>query len=151
MNREMRRKERKMQEEQILEAIKSSDHGILSVVTEAGYPYGVPVNYGFEDGKFYIHHTADKSLLSECLQNCCKVCFTVVSRHVVDAEKLTAYYDSVIVFGNARIMTDHEEKIDAMMKLMHFLVPGIDIPCKTDADYNMIEIDPVQMTGKHTQ
>ena len=105
MNREMRRKERRMTDEQMLELIKSADYGILSVLCEEGFPYGVPVNYGYADGKFYIHHTIAESLLNDCLQSSEKVCFTIVSRHDMDKEIFSTHYDSVIVFGNARILS----------------------------------------------
>jgi len=153
MNREMHRNERKMTDEQILETIKSADYGILSVLCAEGFPYGVPVNYGYADGKFYIHHTVAQSLLSDCLQKNDKVCFTIVSRHDMDKEIFSTHYDSVIVFGSARIITESTEKIDAMMKMMYDLAPDkaevAQEHCKTDTRYIMIELTPSRMTGKH--
>lgn len=151
--RDMRRKERQMTEEQIHDVLRSSDYGILSVISEDNTPYGVPVNYGYSDGKLYIHHTVNESFLNECLCFSEKVCFTIVSRHEMDKEIFSTHYDSVIVFGKARIITEPTEKIDAMMKMMRHLAPDMASKaqdhCKTDTRYLMIEITPSQMTGKH--
>lgn len=44
----MRRKERLMTDEAALEIINSCDYGVLCIHDDSGYPYGVPVNYGFD-------------------------------------------------------------------------------------------------------
>ncbi len=131
----------------------SQDWGVLSVVGNDGIPYGVPVNYGFLDGKIYIHHTnAADSLLSTLLTQNTNVCFTVVGRHEVDEPILSTHYDSVIVFGTAAVVTNEAEKVDAMMKMMTSLAPSMlpNIPshCQTSRNYLMIVISPSSITGK---
>ncbi len=131
----------------------SQDWGVLSVVGNDWMPYGVPVNYGFLDGKIYIHHTnAADSLLSTLLAQNANVCFTVVGRHEVDEPILSTHYDSVIVFGTAAVVTAEADKVDAMMKMMTALAPSMlpNIPshCQTSRNYLMIVISPSSITGK---
>ncbi len=131
----------------------SQNWGVLSVVGDDGMPYGVPVNYGFLDGKIYIHHTnAPDSLLSSLLTQNANVCFSVVGRHEVDEPILSTHYDSVIVFGTAAVVTDEDGKTDAMMKMMTSLAPSMlpNIPShsQTSRNYLMIVISPSSITGK---
>lgn len=142
-----------MSDAEALALLLSQDWGVLSVVGDDGMPYGVPVNYGFLDGKIYIHHTnAADGLLSTLLAQNANVCFTVVGRHEVDEPILSTHYDSVIVFGTAAVVTDEAEKVDAMMKMMTALAPSMlpNIPshCQTSRNYLMIIISPSSVTGK---
>lgn len=150
--REMRKKERQMTNEQILEVIQSENYGVLSVAGDGGYPYGVPINYGWSEGRFYIHHTVAESHLSDALRQDPKVCFTITARHEMDAAILSTHFASVVVFGTARLVTDTEEKVDALRRMMEHLAPDrVEAAlehCKTDTNYLMIEITPEHMTGK---
>lgn len=51
----MRRKDRQAGEEDILRILKENVYGVLSTISEDGWPYGVPVSYVYEDGKIYFH------------------------------------------------------------------------------------------------
>lgn len=149
----MRRKERQMSDADAAALLLSQNWGVLSVVGDDGMPYGVPVNYGFLDGKIYIHHTnAPDSLLSSLLAQNANVCFSVVGRHEVDEPILSTHYDSVIVFGTAAVVTDEDGKTDAMMKMMTSLAPSMlpNIPShsQTSRNYLMIVISPSSITGK---
>lgn len=142
-----------MSDADALALLSSQNWGVLSVAGENGIPYGVPVNYGFLDGKIYIHHTdAADSLLTSLLTQNSNVCFTVVGRHEVDEPILSTHYDSVILFGTAALVTDEDEKSDAMMKMMTSLAPSMlpNIPShsKTSRNYIMIVISPSCITGK---
>ena len=54
-NHPMRRSERELSFEQAVEIMNSGSWGVLSTVGADGYPYGVPVNYAYDDGKIYFH------------------------------------------------------------------------------------------------
>lgn len=45
----MRRKDRQAGEEDILRILKENVYGVLSTISEDGWPYGVPVSYVYED------------------------------------------------------------------------------------------------------
>ena len=46
----MRRKDRQAGEEDILRILKENVYGVLSTISEDGWPYGVPVSYVYEEG-----------------------------------------------------------------------------------------------------
>ena len=42
-------------EEEMISVLNKSKYGVLSTIGEDGFPYGVPVNFVYLDGKIYIH------------------------------------------------------------------------------------------------
>ena len=81
MFREMTRKKQLLSQERIVEILKEEKRGVLSVIGDEGYPYGVPVNYWYneENGKIYFHsgkvgHKVDamaaNDKVSFCIYDC---------------------------------------------------------------------------------
>lgn len=151
MFRKIRRKDRQISAERTHEILSSENYGVLSVSGDDGYPYGVPINYAYVDGKLYFHSTCRQSHKLDAIQKSPKVCFTVVSRHDIALEELSTDYESVVLFGTARILEEPSEKADAMKKMMNILGKGTkyatDYICG-DNNYVMVEINPEHITGK---
>ena len=57
MFREMMRIKQQLPESECLEILKNEKRGVLSVLGDDGYPYGMPMNHYYceEDGKLYFH------------------------------------------------------------------------------------------------
>ena len=55
MARKLYKEKRQLSAEETQALFAQGHHGILSVNGDDGYPYAVPVNYVFIDGKIYIH------------------------------------------------------------------------------------------------
>ena len=151
--REMRRKDRQMTEEQAIEIIKTQKWGVLSVCGDEGYPYGVPMNYGYADGKLYMHSTSAESHKVDAIRRNEKVCLTIVEEEELDVAEYTSHYKSVIIFGKARILDDVVEKVSAMDKMMRGLVPAhvgnvMEHCGSVPSDFIMIEIVPEHISGK---
>ena len=112
MFREMRRKKQELSWEDTIQVLERGTNGVLAVIGDEGYPYGVPLSYVYADGKIYFHcapsgHKADAIRAND------KVCFTVIDQDKIVAEELTSYFRSVIAFGRAVILEDPEEKLRA--------------------------------------
>ena len=153
MFREMRRADRLLTAEETEAILKENDWGILAVHGDDGYPYGVPLNYGYIDGKIYLHGTAEKSHKTDAIKNDDKVCFTVVNRHDMQAERFTTLFSSVIVFGRAKVISEPEALRKAMVQMMTGLAPEMasqaEEHCRTSIqNMVMIEITPEHMTAK---
>ena len=153
MFREMARKEKQMTEEEILKVVRSQNYGVLSVHGDDGFPYGVPVNYVFHDGRFYVHGPVASSHRMDSIEKDDRVCFTIVDRHTLIEETYETDYSSVIVFGTAAVLRTDEEKQNAMQSFVRLLAPGA-LPkvCNTclreSGGYSIVVITPVHMTGK---
>ena len=57
MFREITRKKQSLSHDKIVEILKTEKRGVLSVIGDNGYPYGVPINYWYneENGKLYLY------------------------------------------------------------------------------------------------
>lgn len=112
MFREMRRKMQQMEREETLALLKRNTSGVLSLIGDEGYPYGVPLSYVLLDDKIYFHSAASGHKI-DAMQNTDKACFTVIDADVILAQKLTTAFRSAIVFGRLRLL-DGEEKMAAL-------------------------------------
>lgn len=107
---EIRRKDRAVDKNAALEILKSGSFGVLSTIGADGYPYGVPVNYAYDDGKIYFHCAKNVGHKQDNLRFSGKVSFTVVTKSDVISEKFTTGYESAIAFGYASKTVTEKEK-----------------------------------------
>ncbi len=123
----MRRKERAMDEAQAVSLLEEGQLGVLSTAGTDGEPYGVPLNYCYvrEDNAIFFH-CANEGRKMENIKSNGRVSFTVIGRNRIIHEKLTTYYESVIVSGRASLVQDDEEKVLRLNQLCRHLTPGID-------------------------
>lgn len=52
---EMRRSDKMLSNEEMLDIMKTTEYGVLSTIGENGYPYGVPINFVYKDNYIYFH------------------------------------------------------------------------------------------------
>jgi hypothetical protein len=152
MFRNMRRSSQQLSEQETIEILKDGSNGILSVIGDDGYPYGVPISYAYHDGKIYFHCAKSGHKLDAIKKNN-KVSFTVVGQDQVLPKKLTTCYQSVIVFGIVKILDDPEEKLESHMILSNKYSgkypEHIQKEIEKDLDNMlMVKIDIQYMTGK---
>lgn len=124
---------------------------VVSLAGDDGYPYGVPVNYHFRNGKLYFHCATSGHKIDAISANP-KVSVCVIDADDVDVPHLATSYRSVIVFGKARIMDGDDEKREAIRALaLKFSDNEKQIDDEIKAEWNglaVVEIKIEQMTGK---
>jgi nitroimidazol reductase NimA-like FMN-containing flavoprotein (pyridoxamine 5'-phosphate oxidase superfamily) len=119
----MRRAERAMAEEQILQAIECGFAGRLATVSEDGYPYCVPLLYIWADNKIFLHGTSAPGHLQTNIRHEPRVCFEIdepaeafdYGRFECDSGLA---FRSVILFGRIHIAEDTAIKQWFCEKLM---------------------------------
>lgn len=117
---EVRRRDRLLDDRRAIELLEEAEYGFLSVgAGENGYAYGIPISFAYsrEDNAIYFHcapqgHKLDNMALND------RVSFCVVGRTRPVPEKFTTLYESVIVFGRARINPADDDKRKAIRKLV---------------------------------
>lgn len=147
----MRRSDKALSNAAALEILNKGEYGVMSTVDDGGQPYGVPLNYAFEDNCLYFHcalegHKLDNLLLNE------KVSFCVVGRTKVVPVEFTSEYESVIVTGRAEVVYG-EEKYKALVSLVEkyspeFAEEGRKYIEKLDSETKAVRIIIDSMTGK---
>ncbi len=116
MFRKMRRLKQQLDEAEIIEILKSGKTAVLGLIGDEGYPYTVPVNYVYHDGKIYFHG-AKEGHKQDAIRQCDKVSLCVIEKDEIVKEALTTYFKSVILFGRARILESEAEIIPAAQVL----------------------------------
>jgi len=152
MFRPMRRFKQQLTTERCEEILQKGRYGVLAVLGDEGYPYTVPLNYHYHNGKIFFHSAASGHKL-DALRNCDKVSFCVVEKDELVAEKLTTYFRSVIAFGRIRIIEDTEEKRAAVMALSRRYFPEMEEKARKEAsgalkNLSMLELSIEHMSGK---
>lgn len=116
MFRKMRRSAQAMGESQCREVLRRNTSGVLSLLDESGYTYGVPMSY-LPDGDTIYFHCAKVGAKLDAARHHDKVSFTVIDCDRVIPEGFTTHYRSVIAFGRIRTLTDQEEMGAAIRSL----------------------------------
>jgi len=118
--RDVARKKQALTRAECIALLKREKRAVLSVVTEHGYPYAVPVNHWYNeaDGKLYFHggkigHKID------CMKASDKVslCVMDAGTPVEDGWWLTV--QSVVVFGRVEFIEDYDRAMDIARALSH--------------------------------
>lgn len=117
MFRSLQRKNKELSLDECKSILKEEKRGVLSVIGDGGYPYGMPMNHYYaEDGSIYFH-CGKKGHRLDSLKNSDKVSFCVYDKGVKTESDWALTVKSVIVFGkteiidNADIIADISEKL----------------------------------------
>lgn len=150
MFRAMRRWKQQLTEEKCIEVLKNEPRGVLSVYGEDGYPYGIPINFIYDEGKIYFHG-AKQGHKIDALKKNNKVSFCVMDQGYLQEWKLGLNIKSVIIFGTIRFVDDPEETIRETRKLGLKYDPEdvVENELKTKAKLiQVLELSIDHMTGK---
>ena len=148
--------------ERIIEFLSSQQTGRISSIDENGFPQIIPMNFVFINDAVYIHSHIRGEKLDNVRRNQ-KVGFEVDKSleflpsyfsDPTDASLADTLYISVVIKGNASIVSDKEEKTNALNGLMKKYQPeGGYEPIKPDMDVlkevEVIKIIPESLRGKY--
>ena len=120
MFREMMRKKQALSREECIALLKSEWRGVLSVLGDDGYPYGMPMNYWYneEDGRLYFHG-GSKGHKIDALRRCDKASFCVYDRGFRRDGEWALNIKSVIVFGRVQFVEDQNFAMEMARKLSY--------------------------------
>jgi hypothetical protein len=105
MFRPMRRIKQQLSEGEALEVLKNAKRGVLSVIGDDGWPYGIYVNPHYENGKIYFHG-GNAGHKIDALRKDPRASFTVIDEGVKDDGGWAYTFKSVVVFGRVEFIDD---------------------------------------------
>jgi len=107
--REMLRKGQQLTEEECIRILKEEPRGVLSVLGDDGYPYGMPVNHYYceEDGKIYFH-SGKAGHKIDAMKRYDKVSFCVYDKGFRKDGSWALNIRSVIVFGKVQFIEEKD-------------------------------------------
>ena len=105
----VRRKDRELSEIEALHLLEEAEWGVLATVDAEGWPYAVPVNHALVDGDLIIHCATAGHKLENLAINP-RVSYCAVTQAETLPLELATSYASVIVFGQAELVSEAGEK-----------------------------------------
>ena len=112
MFREVARKKQIIPREECIELLINEPRGVLSVLGDDEYPYGMPMNHYYceEDGKIYFHG-GKKGHKIDAISRHDKASFCVYDNGFRNPGEWALNIRSVIVFGRIEIVEDMDKVI----------------------------------------
>lgn len=153
MFRPFRRIKQQLTNEECISVLKNEVRGVLSVLGDDDYPYGLPINYWYceEENKIYFHGAKEGHKIDSILKHD-KVSFCVYDKGVQVEGKRGLDYNSVIVFGRIKPVEDREKTVDICRKLsaqFDFGSDYIEEEIQKFAKFVLcLELTPVHISGK---
>ena len=127
----MRRIKQQLSEEEALEVLKNAKRGVLSVIGDDGWPYGIYLNPYFESGRIYFHG-AKAGHKIDALKKDARASFTVIDEGAKDEGGWAYTFKSVVVFGRVEFVEDQNEAVDICRRLARRFNPSeADIEAET--------------------
>ena len=118
MFREVARKNQRLTNTQIVEILNREKRGVLSVYGENGYPYGLPINYWYNEENGYIYfHSGKKGHKIDAINSDNKVSFCVYDEGFRTDGEWALNISSVIVFGKIHVVEDVEKSVEIYRSL----------------------------------
>ena len=153
MFRKMARANKAISQEECVAILKTELRGVLSVLGDEGYPYGVPINHYYceEDGHIYFHSGRAGHKI-DAMKACDKASFCVYDQGFRREGEWALNIKSVIVFGRLRIVEDHEKAIEISRRLSYKFTQDEDYIdqeiARSGPGVLCFELIPEHMTGK---
>lgn len=154
MFREMRRKKQQLGEDECLAIVDAATSGVLSMIGDDGYPYGVPLSF-VRIGKTLVFHSAAEGHKIDAVKANPKASFTIVAQDVVVPSEYNTHFRSVIAFGQVRIVEDSDEKMALLCALGDRYWPNHDNELEAEIAprfdrMHVLAFDIEHLTGKQS-
>ena len=116
----MLRKKQQLPEEECIEILKNELRGVLSVIGDDDYPYGMPINHFYceEDGKIYFR-SGRKGHKIDAMKRHDKASFCVYDQGFRREGEWALNIRSVIVFGRIEFIEDKEKIYEIARRLSY--------------------------------
>lgn len=153
MFRPIRRIKQQLSLEECICVLENEVRGVLSVLGDDEYPYGIPINfyYSKDENKIYFHGSKVGHKI-DSIKKHDKVSFCVYDKGVLIEGKTGLNYKSVIVFGKIKPLEDKEKTVDICRRLasqFDFSKEHIEDEIKNSAKFVLVlELTPQHIGGK---
>ena len=109
MFRKMRRFKQQITDAECIEILKNTKRGVLSLLGEDGYPYGIPIDHWYceEDGRIYFHGAKEGHKI-DAIKACDKASYCVYDEGYRKEGEWALNIKSVVTFGRIRLVEDED-------------------------------------------
>ena len=119
MFRSMRRFKQQISDAECIEILKTEKRGVLSLIGDDGYPYGIPISHFYDerDGKIYFHGAKEGHKIDAIKANP-KASFCVMDKGFRKDGEWALNIKSVVAFGKVSLVTDSKKTEEICTKLV---------------------------------
>lgn len=151
-----RMKQHQLLKEEIEDVLEKAEVGRIATQNDNGYPYIVPVHFIVYRKRIYIHGLLKGQKISNLTKNK-KVGFEVDEMGAVIPGDINpcstnTTFRSVIMLGDAKMIDDKVVKEKVLRAIVEKYTPQLshlDFPEKMMQATSIIEIEPIEVTGKY--
>ena len=153
MFRPMLRIKQQLPEAECIEILKQEPRGVLSLLGDEGYPYGLPMDHWYceADGKIYFH-CGKKGHKLDAIAKHDKASYCVYDQGYRREGEWALNIRSVIVFGRIRVVEEQERVIDVTRQLSYKYTDDTEYIereiAQSAKNTLLLELTPEHMTGK---
>lgn len=122
----LRRRSRRLPDDEALDVLRRCTWGFLSLVGPDGAPYGVPLNHALQEdaaGRRLVFHCAREGRKLDCLRSCPRASFVAVEGAETLPDKFSTAYASVLVSGPVAVVDEPAAKRELLRFLVGRLAP----------------------------
>lgn len=153
MFRKMRRWKQQISKEECIRILMQEPRGVLSVIGDDGYPYGIPMDHWYceENGKLYFHGAKEGHKI-DAIQKCDKASYCVYDEGFRKEGEWALNIKSVVIFGRIRPIYDMEKSMKICRELCGKFTEDQEYAereIKQSGSHVLcLELTPEHMTGK---
>ena len=123
----MRKASREMPADWALEVMRKAPYITVSFIRPDGTAYGLPLSLASTDGKNWYFHCAPEGEKLDAIAAHPEVCLSAVTKCAPTVGpkdgSFTLQYRSAVAFGRATLVTDEQEKIEALRAISERFLP----------------------------
>lgn len=128
MFRKVRKIKNELDEKATKEVLKKAPRGVLALNGEDGFPYGLPLNFYYdEDNNTLYFHGTKTGYKIDCIEKSPKASFTALLEEGVSDDGWSKNVSSVVAYGLLEEIEDSDFARDALEKLAHKYYPSEDL------------------------
>jgi nitroimidazol reductase NimA-like FMN-containing flavoprotein (pyridoxamine 5'-phosphate oxidase superfamily) len=152
-NEKVRRQDRLLSETTARHILENGEYGVLSMLTEEGEAYGIPINYVWDgEQSIYLHCAKEGRKIRNIAFNK-NVSFCVVGKTNVVSNKFTTGYESIVLNCKASVGLSPEERMNALGHIIDKYSPddketGMKYAQKSFEQTEIIRLDISDWSGK---
>lgn len=156
MFRNITRVKQQLPKDECIRLLQQQPRGVLSVMGDNGYPYGLPIDHWYnpEDGQIYSH-SGKSGHKVDAIRHCDKASFCIYDEGYRLEGDWALNIKSVIVFGRVRIVEDQSKAIELTRRLSYKYTSDAayieDEIRKYGAETLVFTLIPEHITGKITK
>lgn len=128
MFRKVRKIKNELDEKTTKEVLKKAPRGVLALNGEDGFPYGLPLNFYYdEDNNTLYFHGTKTGYKIDCIEKSPKASFTAILEEGVSDDGWSKNVSSVVAYGLLEEIEDSDFARDALEKLAQKYYPSEDL------------------------